>query len=57
MVCYRRIHLGYFTSKDDAIKKRLEAEQIYHKEFSSQEHLLQKYFDQFTEEDKNNEKN
>ena len=53
----KRIHLGYFTNKEDAIKKRLEAEQIYHKEFSSQEHLLNKYFDKFTEANENNGKN
>lgn len=39
----KRIHLGYFTNKKDAIKARLEAEAKYFKEFSPQRHLFEEY--------------
>lgn len=39
----KTIHLGYFTNKDDAIRKRLLAEKKLFKEFSPQKHLCDKY--------------
>ena len=39
----RRIHLGYFTNKNDAIKARLNGEVEYFGEFASQKHLYEQY--------------
>lgn len=39
----KAIHLGYFDSKDDAIKARLNAEFKYFKEFAPQKHLYKQY--------------
>lgn len=39
----KAIHLGYFDSKDDAIKARLDAELKYFKEFAPQKHLYKQY--------------
>lgn len=39
----KRILLGYFNNKDDAIKARLEAEAKYFKEFAPQKHLFEQY--------------
>lgn len=39
----KRIHLGYFTNKNDAIKARLNGEVKYFGEFSSQKHLYEQY--------------
>lgn len=36
-------HLGYYTNFDDAVKKRLEAERIYYKDFAPQCHLFKQY--------------
>ena len=36
-------HLGYFISKDDAIRARLKAEQRYFGEFAPQRHLFEQY--------------
>lgn len=37
------IHLGYFNSKEDAVKARLEAEAKYFCEFAPQKHLFEEY--------------
>ena len=39
----RRIHLGYYDDKEDAIHARLEAEVKYYGEFAPQQHLFEKY--------------
>lgn len=39
----KKIHLGYFFNKDDAVKIRLQAEVKYFKEFAPQRHLFEKY--------------
>lgn len=39
----KRINLGYFIDKDEAIKARLEAESKYFKEFAPQKHLYEQY--------------
>ena len=36
-------HLGYYANFDDAVKKRLEAERIYYKDFAPQKHLFKQY--------------
>lgn len=43
MLNKKKIHLGYFINKEDAIKARLEAEVKYFKEFAPQQHLYEKY--------------
>ena len=42
-VNYKRIYLGEFKNKDDAIQARLRAEKEYFKEFAPQQHLYKKY--------------
>jgi hypothetical protein len=42
-VNYERINLGTFELKEEAIKARLLAEKYYHKEFSCQQNLYDKY--------------
>ena len=39
----KKIHLGYFTNKYDAIKARLEAEVKYFGDFAPQRHLFEEY--------------
>ncbi len=39
----KRLHLGSFLEKDDAIKARLIAEKKYHGEFASQKYLYSQY--------------
>lgn len=39
----KRIHIGYFTNKDDAIIERLKSELKYYGEFAPQKHLFNKY--------------
>ena len=39
----KRIDLGRFEKKDDAIRKRLQAEAEYYKEFAPQQHLFEEY--------------
>ena len=39
----KKIHLGYFKDKDDAIRVRLEAEAKYYGEFAPQRHLFEEY--------------
>lgn len=39
----KRISLGYYKNKDDAIKARLNAELKYYKEFAPQRHLFEQY--------------
>lgn len=39
----KRVLLGYFDKKEDAIVSRLQAEAIYYKEFSPQRHLFKQY--------------
>lgn len=39
----KRIHLGYFMNKEDAIKVRLEAEAKYFGDFAPQRHLFEEY--------------
>jgi hypothetical protein len=39
----KRIYLGSFINKDDAIKARLEAEKKYFGEFAPQKHLYEQY--------------
>lgn len=39
----KRVLLGYFNKKEDAIVSRLQAEAIYYKEFSPQRHLFEQY--------------
>ena len=43
MLNKKKIFLGYYINKDDAIKARLEAEIKYFKEFAPQKHLYEKY--------------
>lgn len=40
---YKRIYLGRFHNKDEAIVARLNAEQKYFKEFAPQKHLFKEY--------------
>ena len=40
---YKRIYLGRFHNKDDAIVARLNAEKKYFKEFAPQKHLFEEY--------------
>lgn len=42
-VNYKRIYLGYFNDKEDAIRVRLQAEAHYFKEFAPQKNLFDKY--------------
>ena len=42
-VDYKRIHLGYFENKEDAIKARLKAEKEHFREFAPQKHLFEEY--------------
>ena len=42
-VSNKRIYLGSFANKDDAIRARLQAEIKYYKEFAPQKHLFNKY--------------
>lgn len=39
----KRVHLGYFINKEDAIITRLQAEAQYYKEFAPQRYLFEKY--------------
>lgn len=39
----RKISIGYFENKEDAIRARLNAEKKYFGEFSSQKHLFKEY--------------
>ena len=39
----KRMHLGSFSDKEDAIKARLQAEAKYFKEFAPQRHLFKQY--------------
>lgn len=42
-ICGKRIHLGFFHNKNDAIKTRLQAEIKYFGEFAPQQHLFLQY--------------
>lgn len=39
----KRLHLGYFVNKEDAIRSRLQSEKKYFKEFAPQRHLFKEY--------------
>ena len=39
----KRVHIGYFINKEDAIRARIEAETKYYGEFAPQRHLFKEY--------------